>query len=268
MDGILPRTISSNFTILHAESRMRRGLTPVGLFGEAERRRHLSYLADWNKSARRRDLVDQPGSRSIASGVPGKASGLDKIESPLILNVPVPDQLRPIRVELHGRTELVLARIPASITPVVRDTVAVKDFLAGFLDAIVLSLLPGGNVGDGYHAHVIPGGDSTDFSSSHREFHGIDPVRAREFLIALLSDLLGSSHAYLLPCEAVFDFLSRNRSIQSSVEEMKESEGKACSSRYGPVPNFEEYEPPDDDEVHRIVQRRFGLFWESGGMGT
>ena len=30
---------------------------------------------------------------------------------------------------------------------------------------------------------------------------------------------------------------------------MKESESKSCSSRYGPVPNFEEYEPPGEDEA-------------------
>ena len=40
---------------------------------------------------------------------------------------------------------------------------------------------------------------------SHRVFHGIDQANAREFLINLLADLLGGSHAYLLPCEAVFE---------------------------------------------------------------
>ena len=99
-------------------------------------------------------------------------------------------------------------------------------------------------------------------------FSGIDPVKAREFLINLLADLLGGSHAYLLPCEAVFDYLSKKRSIESSVEEMKENENKACSSRYGPVPNFEEYEPLGDDEASQVIERRFGLFLEAGGMGT
>ena len=93
-------------------------------------------------------------------------------------------------------------------------------------------------------------------------------VKAREFLIGLLADLLGGSHAYLLPCEAVFDYLCKNRSIESSVEEMKENENKSCSSRHGPVPNFEEYEPPAAAEASRIIERRFGLFRESGGIGT
>ena len=49
---------------------------------------------------------------------------------------------------------------------------------------------------------------------------------------------------------------------------MKENDNKSCSSRYGPVPNFEEYDPPGDDEARQIIERRFGLFLESGGMGT
>ena len=51
-----------------------------------------------------------------------------------------------VRVELHGRTELIMDELPASITPVVRDKATEKDFLAGFLDAVVLSLLPGHQV--------------------------------------------------------------------------------------------------------------------------
>ncbi len=49
---------------------------------------------------------------------------------------------------------------------------------------------------------------------------------------------------------------------------MKESENEPCSSRYGPVPNFEEYDPPRDDEARQMIERRFGLFRESGGMDT
>ncbi len=127
--------------------------------------------------------------------------------------------------------------------------------------------MPGHHVPELYHAHVIPGDDGADFAKSHRVFHGIGQAKAREFLTNLLADMLGGSHAYLLPCEAVFDYLSKKRSIESSVEEMKENENKSCSSRYGPVPNFEEYDPPDFEEAQRLIERRFGLFLESGGMG-
>jgi exodeoxyribonuclease V gamma subunit len=253
---------------LHAESRVRRGLIPIGLFGEAERRRHLACLANWNESARQRDLVGRRGFQVYRFGRASEDERVDRIESPIILDVPVRGNPRLVRVELHGRTELILDDLPASITPVIRDKASEKDFLAGFLDAVVLSLLPGHHTPDQYHAHIIPGGDGADLAKSHRVFHGIDQAKAREFLINLLGDLLGGSHAYLLPCEAVFDYLSKNRSIQASVEEMKESDNKSCSSRYGPIPNFEEYEPLGDDEAKQAIERRFGLFRASGGMGT
>jgi exodeoxyribonuclease V gamma subunit len=253
---------------LHAESRVRRGFLPIGLFGEAERRRHLACLAGWNESARRRDLIGRSSFQVYRFGRASEDERVDRIESPIILDVPVPDSVHPVRVELHGRTELVLGEVPASITPVVRDKALEKDFLAGFLDAVVLSLLPAHHVPDEYHAHVIAGSDGADPSRSHRVFHGIDETKARQFLINLVGDLLGGKHASLLPCEAVFDYVSKNRSIESSVDEMKESENKPCSSRYGPVPHFEDYEPPGVDEASRIIERRFGLFLESGGMGT
>ena len=252
---------------LHVESRIRRGLIPIGLFGDAERRRHLACLVGWNESARRRDLIGRSSFHVYRFGHASEAERVDRIEGPIILDVPVRGSSQPIRVELHGRTELVADELPASITPVVKDKPTEKDFLAGFLDAVVLALLPGHHVPDEYHAHVIPGDDRADLAKSHRVFHGIDQAKAREFLTNLLADLLGGSHAYLLPCEAVFDYLSKKRSIESSVEEMKENENKSCSSRYGPVPNFEEYDPPGFEEAQRLIERRFGLFLESGGIG-
>ena len=47
---------------------------------------------------------------------------------------------------------------------------------------------------------------------------------------------------------------------------MKESDSTACSSRYGPVPNFEQYEPPAADEARGMIERRFGLFRDAGGI--
>lgn len=252
---------------LHTRSRLRRGQMPVGLFGEAERHRHLVYLSGWHESARRRDLIDRSPFHVYRFGHASEDEQVDQIEGPIILEVPVGTSGRLVRVEVHGRTNLVASRLPGSITPVIRDHAAQKDFLTGFLDAVVLSLLPGHQLTDEYHAHVIPGNVKSDPSQSHRLFRGIDAARARQFLTELLSDLLGGSHAYLLPCEAVFDRLAGKNSIESAVREMKEDDQKPCSSRYGPVPNFEQYGPPDEDEARRMIERRFGLFLESGGLG-
>ncbi len=251
---------------VYAESRARRGVIPIGLFGKAERRRHLACLENWNSAARKLDLIDRCQFHIYRIGRAREVERVDRIESPIILHVPLGDGSRPVRVELHGRTELVAAERPASITPVTRDSCVEKDFLAGFLDAVVLSLLPGHRASNDHHAQVIPGSDGADLAKAHRVFHGIDAARAREFLTSLLADLLGGSHDYLLPCEAVFDYLIKERSIGSSVEEMKENESKACSSRYGPVPHFEDYEPLSEDEARAVIERRFGLFRDAGGL--
>ena len=47
---------------------------------------------------------------------------------------------------------------------------------------------------------------------------------------------------------------------------MKDNERQACSSRYGPVPNFAIYNPPDVEKAHGIIERRFGLFRDAGGL--
>ena len=103
-------------------------------------------------------------------------------------------------------------------------------------------------------------------SETRRILRNIDEFRATKFLTDVLADLLGGPHAYLLPCEAVFEHLLKNTPIQEIVEKMKENDGSACSSRYGPVPNFEQYEPPDEDEARGMIDRRFGLFRGSGGI--
>jgi exodeoxyribonuclease V gamma subunit len=252
---------------LHIESRARRGLMPVGLFGDAERHRHLACLADWHESARQRDLLDRCSFRVYRFGRANEDERVDRIENPIILDVPLGTGSETVRVELFGRTELVAQELPASLSPVVRDQVSHKDFLSSFLDAVVLSLLPAHTPRSEFHAHVIPGGGGGDPAKSHRVFKGIDKVKARQFLTNLVADLLGGPHAYLLPCEAVFDYLSEGHSIARNVEEMKENDRTSCSSRYGPVPNFAEYDPLREDEAHRIIARRFGLFRESGGMG-
>jgi exodeoxyribonuclease V gamma subunit len=260
----------SDFDMLyaqHAESRVRRGLIPVGIFGEAERRRHLACLADWNNSARARDLLDRSSFQVYRFGRANEDERVDRIESPIVLDIPLGDGLRPVRVELFGRTEIVSPELPASITLVVRDEPKDRDFLAGFLDAVILSTLAGHHDPAAYHAHIITTSNKGDSSKYRRTFHGIDEGHARKFLTELLTDLLNGPHAYLLPCEAAFKYLGEKQtSIGSSVEQMKENDREACSSRYGPVPDFEQYDPPAEQEAREMIERRFGLFRDSGGM--
>jgi exodeoxyribonuclease V gamma subunit len=264
--------VSDAFATLYdsrAEWRARRGLMPVGLFGEVEQRRHLACLTGWHQAARQHDLLGAGRFLIHRFGHAREDERVDRLESAIPLDVPLPngsDGPRTVRVELFGRTEMVAPDLPGSMTPVVRDKAKDKDFLGGFLDALTLSLLPGHHDPAAYHVHVIPNSQDIDDSKTHRILRNIDESRARTFLTDLLADLLGGSHAYLLPCEAVFAHLLKGTSIQDFVEKIKESENESCSSRYGPVPHFEQYDPPEEEKAREMIERRFGLFRDSGGI--
>jgi exodeoxyribonuclease V gamma subunit len=253
------------------DSRMQRGLMPVGLFSDAERHRHLSCLSAWYESAKREGLLGTGQLCVYQFGRAGEDERVDLLESTIPIDVPVTDvfgEPRTVCVELFGRTQITSRDQPASMTFVVRDTVKDKDFLAGFLDAVILAMLPGHHDTAAYHAHIITTRHDGDLSKYRRTFRGIDQERARGFLTNLVADLLNGPHSYLLPCEAVFKHLGpKQTSIESSVERMKEDNREPCSSRYGPVPNFEQYDALGEDQARQIVERRFGLFRDSGGMG-
>jgi len=248
------------------------GLMPAGLFGEVEERKHLDWLAGWHYSARQQDLLTAGPFGVYRFGRAAESERVERVEPTIMLDVPLLDAQagpRTEHVELYGRTEIVSAGLPGSLTPVGRTAATDKDFLRGFLDSVVLSLLPGHHDPAEYHAHVIPlpaMGKRT--KESVRTFRKIDASSARRFFTTVLADLLGGPHDYLLPCEAVFDYLDPKKkgSIAGSVEAMKENDRASCSSRYGPVPDFERYDPPAEEKAHAMIERRFGLFRDSGGM--
>jgi exodeoxyribonuclease V gamma subunit len=255
---------------LRAEVRSRAGVMPVGLFREADRRRHLACLGSWHEGAARRDLLRHGPFRVHRFGRAAENERVDTLGDPIPLDVPLTDANgRPVtvRVELYGRTEMVSRSLPGSLTCVTRKDVKDKDFLGGFLDAVVLSLVAGHHEpAAGYHVHVLTGPGGGKPATPQRQFRNLDAEQARAYLAGLLSDVLGAPHAYLLPCEAVFEFLTKKRPVATIIEEMKDDDRKACSSRYGPVPNFVLYDPPDDDEAEAIIERRFGLYQKCGGV--
>ena len=192
----------------HAEARRYRGLLPIGLFGDVEERRHLAELTDWYQAASSRHLLEAGPYQICRFGRAAESEKVDLLLSPIVLEVPSSNQPQPVKVELFGRTEILSRKLPGSITPVVRDSVTDKDYLRGFLDAIVLRILQEGPDTAAYHVDVIPMGKKNDSLDLRRTFHGIDKKQARDYLISLLADLLNGPHVYLLPCEAAFTWIS------------------------------------------------------------
>jgi exodeoxyribonuclease V gamma subunit len=246
----------------------RTGAMPVGLFRAVEQRRHRDRLTTWAAAARQRALLQQGPYRVCRFGRAGENERADDLAPALEFDVvlPGPDgESEPAHVKLFGRTGIVSRRLPGSLACVNRDA-GPKDFLAGFLDALVLSLLDSTELAE-FQVHLLTGsGGKPD--ANVRRLRGIDPQRARAYLGGLLAEMLGQRHAYLLPCEAVFAYLTGKQTpIAESVEAMVESERLPCSSRWGPVPDFTLYDPPDEDDARAMIERRFGLFRDCGGLG-
>jgi exodeoxyribonuclease V gamma subunit len=107
-------------------------------------------------------------------------------------------------------------------------------------------------------------------------FRPLERERARDYLARLCADLLtgaldaqGAStgvHPYLLPHEAVFESQRKQAPIVDAIDDLcagAESDDPVFSSLRGPVPRvLERYAPPDAGDAERMVQARFGLFFE------
>ena len=258
------------FYTTKAEALARSGVMPVGLFREADRRRHKTCLTAWAASTCERGLLGHGPFGVRRFGRAGENERVDELGPPILIDVPLlgtDGTTETVRVELHGRTQIVSPNLPGSLTCVARDKAAQKDFLDGFLDAVVLSLMDRPHDPAEYQVHVLPGSSGGKAGAALRRLSGIDAARAREFLTGVLAEMLGGAHAYLLPCEAVFAFLTKGLPIAASVEQMVENPKSSCSSRWGPVPDFTLYDPPDEEAARAMIERRFGLFRDSGGVG-
>jgi exodeoxyribonuclease V gamma subunit len=253
---------------VRAAALARAGKMPVGLFRHAERRRHRECLSTWAASAQERELLRHGPFRVRRFGRAAENERVDDLGPPLEFAVPLRGSdgaTRTETVRLYGRTGYVSTTLPGSVTGVARDRVQHKDFLSGFLDALVASLIEKRDWAE-FDVHVLTasGGPSGKLP---RRLRAIEQEPARSYLTEILAEMLGERHAYLLPCEAVFEHLTKDKTIAGCVESLVEDDRASCSSRWGPVPDFGRYEPPDDETARALIERRFGLFRKCGGLG-
>ncbi len=147
-----------------------------------------------------------------------------------------------------------------------------KDTLRAFLDYVALTA---GGLGQAHGSLVLWSDGRTPRPFAHR-FAPLEAPRARAYLTNLVQDLLAGTrdsanrptdvHAYLLPCEAVFEARRSGTSPVVQAQELCErylSSDKRFSSVYGPVPDaVERHRPPAEDEARHMVEQRFALFFE------
>lgn len=224
------------------------GKLPTGVFGRAERARHLEILANWHRTMTERCGVGARLSPSFRYGRAQENQEAVDLVDPLVVDVDLPT--RRFRVELSGRTEpsIVEAGRATSLIPLLRDPGAAKalrserDALRAFVDHAVLAAL--GREDTRRQALVLYAGDepfAIDLEPFGRE-------AAILYLRTVLSDLLSEPHAYDLRFERVL-------AVRTGASEGRDE----AVRRYSGLPALPRL--PAEKEA-AVIERRFSAYFE------
>ncbi len=261
------------------------GQVPAGALGRAIKERHLLIIRGWLSFLEKLEIKGKSALDSDGAGCLHRArfgrshrpeSG-GEVFDPLVLEIPLaePDnQKRIIPVRISGLTEglsenRLLALSPQSKKPPLKDS---KNIWAGnfryiLRGAITLAALTAvGAAGSGEQQILILFADGKNDPGALRvSLKPLSPEQARSWLAALAADLLTGPHAYLLPCNAVFEeYWERGAkspvngtSLSLMIKRMAANERSYFPSLWGPVPSPRLYEPPPAAAVKEMVERRF-----------
>jgi exodeoxyribonuclease V gamma subunit len=276
------------------------GRMPTGLFQVAERGGHEAILRGWlaalqtlaGEGFAEREVTRFGAGPAALGGTAGLLGRDDATRAcePIALSVQGPGGGgETLAVQLVGRTELLLLRpVAASASkagaPGTGSLVLTcrrdgdprpKDRLRAFVDHLALSAAGLSAVG---HEALVAWSCGGQHRVHRACFAPLAPERARAYLAALVTDMLTGArdaggrptgvHDYLLPCEAVFEAAARpGRDVVEEVERLRDTyfelPARPFSSVMGPVPEAaERHQPPPPAEAARMVQARFGLYFE------
>ena len=240
------------------------GRAPAGQFAQTAATADAAALRRWIVQASQAGVTDFDGWKDIQIGRAGEFADAGEILAPIALNANVRRRDGSIvtqRVSLYGTLRTVSPESGAAITCVLHKKVKPKDFLPAFLNAIVLAAT-GANLPERFRAIVI-GTQSTKQSEFIREFAPMDRDSALGFLTTVVGDLLSTGNDYFLPIEAVAEVVKElhkppnRRELVEAVERIRFDDFSKSSSEYGPVRNAASFDPPDEEEIAKIVARRF-----------
>ncbi len=239
------------------------GSAPAGPFADAARRTDYEDLERWFEHAERARCGSLARWIQIRVGrgdEPGKA---DRILPELVLPLRggIGGSLRDCVVRLQGSLGFISPNEKGSLRLVLRDGSKVKDFLGGFVAALVLAA-SGDLAEQRFDAIVIGAGNNKSWSETQSLDCPTADV-ARGYLSDLVSDLLFARNHYFLPIEAVEDVakeMSRgHHDLLDVIYDARDNEFSSCSSDYGPIRNARRFDPPSIEILQRIMSRRFGL---------
>ncbi len=251
-----------------------KGLAPAGPFADAALAADCARFARWCAAmGDAREDLDRWRVFRIGRG--DEFSRADKLLPALPLDVPVVDNAgRPTirRVNLHGSLGAFSPSLDCSIRLVARKRPKPRDFLEPFIAALLLNAA-GEPVPRVFNALVLgdPAGTAKDTGAWSRTLRMPSPEAAREYLAALIGEMMAGAHDYFLPIEAVAaarEALTAGKDAIAAIDQTRENPISSCASDFGPVRNARDYEPPDETEIEGIIERRFGLvaaIFDDGG---
>ncbi len=240
------------------------GRAPAGQFAQFAATADAVALRQWIAQASQAGVSDFDGWKDIRIGRADEFADAGQILAPVALSANVRRHDATIvtqRVSLYGTLRTVSPESGAAITCVLHNKVKPKDFLPAFLSAIVLAA-SGAKLPERFRAIVI-GTQSTKQSEFIREFAPMDRDSALGFLTTLVGDLLSTGNDCFLPIEAVAEVVKElhkpptRRELVEAVERIRSDDFSKSSSEYGPVRNATSFDPPDEEEIAKIVARRF-----------
>lgn len=244
---------------------MASGRWPLGPLADLQRTQHSEILEAWAAAWSALDEA-HGGARRLRFGASTADERGVEPRDPVVIffddDPRDPGCGAPLRVELVGATELLVGDPLSSASLHLRHRGgargAVEELrhgLRAFLDQVALAA--SGHGGSHRAAQLYADRDTP----VRLELGALAPEEARAWLKGVLADLLGRSHPYFFPIEAVLrlDGEVRGEEIVDSIELVRERWGGG-QSRFGPVRDAVDRAPPPPGEAEIMAHQRYGLW--------
>jgi exodeoxyribonuclease V gamma subunit len=237
-----------------------KGRAPAGSFGSAAEVRDTRRLARWRDQLALAGVDTIREWEEIRLGPADEFAAASTIIQPLTLDV----QLKRFdgtsiaqRVTLYGSLGRFAPARDASFQGILRKESKPRDFVAMILGAIALAATE--QAMPPRFSAIAIGGEK----AATRIFSPPDRDAALAYLGGLIADLLSGENSYFFPIEAAAPSLAElakraeDRDFQDVIEKVRENTFTSCGSDYGPIRGARRFDSPSDEQIVRILTRRY-----------
>jgi exodeoxyribonuclease V gamma subunit len=245
------------------------GTLPHGLFGAATRALHLDCLRGWRAVLDELGGLEDAPQRVLVGHAPEHRAAPAVRPAPrLATDLPLGGGEGRLLVELHGETNLLatLGGAPALLFLSSSATAANgygRDRLSAFIDQLALAASDPAGAPRRRGVVLRPGRGKPETFGMRALAH----AEARTYLARLATELLGAVHPYFFPCEAVLGWRKKKEprpELTAYIHTLRDSDWRTYfTSDWGPVPRASSYPLPTEDEAMRLLEARFGLYFDA-----